>query len=124
MALALIAQAQRLSPRDPRNTIWLHHAAWCHWKLHDFAQMESLARQSVDTHPMMGWSWLQLAGALALQGRAAEARAAYDVMQGLMPSMSPRRFYWTARFFYRRRFSGHVKQDYSEFCDALESIRR
>ena len=124
VALALIAQAQRLSPRDPRNTIWLHHAAWCHWKLHDFAQMESLARQSVDTHPMMGWSWLQLAGALALQGRAAEARAAYDVMQGLMPSMSPRRFYWTARFFYRRRFSGHVKQDYSEFCDALESIRR
>jgi tetratricopeptide (TPR) repeat protein len=122
IALALIAQAQRLSPRDPRNVIWLCHAGWCHWKLHDFNEMAALARQSTEINALSGWNWLQLAGALALQGRMAEGRAAYGVMRELMPAMTPRRFHWTARLFYRRRFTGHVKQDYTDFCEALQKV--
>ena len=121
-SLALIENALRLSPRDPRTTLWLLYGVWCHWKLSDYGAMEAMARRSIALYSNLPWNWLGLAGALALQGEHAEAREALTSVRAMMPLFTPSRFYWGAQFIYgRRRFRGHVEEDYRRLCDALNA---
>ncbi len=122
-ALALIEHAQRLSPRDPRTFLWLVYGTWCYWKLHEHAPMETMARRSIALYPNIPWNWLGLAGALALQNKHDEAAEALGSVQALMPSFTPSRFHWGARYVYGPRFRGHVKQDYTDLRDALNASR-
>jgi TolB-like protein/DNA-binding SARP family transcriptional activator len=124
-SLALIEHAQRLSPRDPRTFLWLLYGTWCHWKLGEYAEMEAMARRSVALYSNIGWNWLGLAGALALQDKHGEAAEALTSVRALMPSYTPSRFHWGARLVYGRgRFRGDVEADYRELRDALkESLR-
>ncbi len=120
-SLALIEQAQRLSPRDPRTFLWLLYGASCRWKLGEYEAMEAMSRRSMSLCPNIGWSWVSLAGALALQGRRVEAAEALASARALMPSFTPSRFHWGARMVYGRRFHGDVERKYRAFRDALNA---
>jgi hypothetical protein len=123
-ALALVERAMRLSPRDPRSGIWLHHAAWCHWKAGDLERMEHAARRSVEMYRLYGWGWVALACALGFQGRAAAARAAAGVAREVLPGLSLGRFYRMARLFYRRRFVGEMRDGYRRLRAVHEEAMR
>ena len=120
-SIALIDRAQRLSPRDPRTFLWLLYAVWCHWKLGETAEMEALARRSIALYANIPWNWLGLAATLALQGRLDEAREAIEPVRMMMPSYTPSRFHWGARYVYGSRFRGHVERDYRTLRDALNA---
>ena len=120
-SLALIEHAQRLSPRDPRTFLWLLYGVGCHWKLGEYAEMEAMARRSLGLYSNIGWNWLGLAGALALQDKHAEAAEALTTVRALMPGYTPSRFHWGARLVYGRRFRGDVEADYRRFRDALKA---
>lgn len=120
-SLGLIERAQRLSPRDPRTFLWLIYAVWCHWKLGETTAMETLARRSISLYANIPWNWLGLAAALALQGKMAEAREAIEAIRTMMPSYTPSRFHWGARYVYGPRFRGHVERDYRALRDALNA---
>ena len=120
-SLALIEHAQRLSPRDPRTFLWLIYGASCRWKLGEYEEMEGMSRRSLSLCPNIGWNWVSLAAALALQGRRVEAAEALASARALMPSFTPSRFYWGARMVYGRRFRGDVERDYRNFRDALNA---
>jgi len=119
--LVLIERAQRLSPRDPRTFLWLIYAVWCHWKLGETEAMESLARRSISLYANIPWNWLGLAAALALQGRREDAREAMIPLRAMMPSYTPSRFHWGARYVYGSRFRDHVERDYRALRDALKA---
>ncbi|MDO9711919.1 BTAD domain-containing putative transcriptional regulator [Paracraurococcus lichenis] len=121
-ALTLIDQAMRLSPRDPRSAFWLLHAAWCHWKMGEYEAMEEAARQALALHRANAWAWVCLTCSLGLQGRQAEAREAALEVLALMPGFSTGRFYWTARFFYGRRFAGPVREGYRGLHRVLKTM--
>jgi TolB-like protein/DNA-binding SARP family transcriptional activator len=120
-SLALIEHAQRLSPRDPRTFLWLLYGVWCHWKLGEYTAMEAMARRSLGLYSNIPWTWLGLAGALALQKKHAEASEALASIRALMPSYTPSRFHLGAQYVYGRRFRGHVKDDYRKLRDALNA---
>jgi TolB-like protein/DNA-binding SARP family transcriptional activator len=120
-SLALIEHAQRLSPRDPRTFLWLIYGGGCYWKLGEYAEMEAMARRSIALYANIPWNWLGLAGALALQGKHAEAAEALASTRALMPSFTPSRFHWGAQYVYGRRFRGDVKDNYRRFRDALNA---
>jgi tetratricopeptide (TPR) repeat protein len=120
-SLALIEHAQRLSPRDPRTFLWLLYGVWCHWKLGEYTEMEAMARRSIGLYANIPWNWLGLAGALALQNKHAEAAEALTSTRALMPTYTPSRFHWGARYVYGRRFRDHVKDDYRRLRDALNA---
>ena len=111
-SLALINQAMRLSPRDPRSYTWLHYGSWCHWKLHELEDMEATSRQSVGLFPGYPHSWIALTCALGLQGKEAEAREAGRMLRHLHPGFGAARFYNVARRFYGHRFIGTVSTEY------------
>ena len=69
-SIALIERAQRLSPRDPRTFLWLLYAVWCHWKLGEASEMETLARRSIGLYANIPWNWLGLAAGARLAGPA------------------------------------------------------
>ena len=120
-SIALIERAQRLSPRDPRTFLWLLYAVWCHWKLGETREMEALARRSIALYANIPWNWLGLAASLALQGRFDEAREAIEPLKAMMPSYTPSRFHWGARYVYGARFQGHTERDYRALRDALNA---
>jgi hypothetical protein len=86
---------------------------------------EAMARRSIALYSNIGWNWLGLAGALALQGKHGEAAEAQTSVRALMPSYTPSRFHCGARLVYgRRRFRDDVEADYRQLRDALkESLR-
>jgi tetratricopeptide (TPR) repeat protein len=120
-SIALIERAQRLSPRDTRTFLWLLYNVWCHWKLGETGEMEALARRSIALYPNIPWNWLGLAAALALQGRLNEAREATEPVKAMMPSYTPSRFHWGARYIYGSRFRDHVESDYRALRNALNA---
>ena len=120
-SLTLIEHAQRLSPRDPRTFLWLLYGVWCYWKLGEYAEMEAMARRSIGLYANIPWNWLGLAGALALQNKHAEAAEALNSTSAMMPSYTPSRFHWGAKYIYGRRFRDHVKDDYRRLRDALNA---
>jgi Flp pilus assembly protein TadD len=121
-SLVMLAQAERLSPRDPRSWHWLGCEGWCHWKLGDYARMERAARRSLEMVSRYPWGWVQLAGSLALQDRRDEAAAALQTARDLLPRFTPARFFLLARMVYRHRFTGQTRADYRRFCDALQAV--
>jgi TolB-like protein len=120
-SIALIEHAQRLSPRDPRTFLWLLYALGCHWKLGEMTEMEADARRSIALYANIPWNWMGLAQALALQGRLDEAREAIDPVRAMMPSYTPSRFHWGARYVYGSRFHGDLERDYRVLRDALNA---
>jgi tetratricopeptide (TPR) repeat protein len=120
-SLALIEHAQRLSPRDPRTFLWLLYGVWCHWKLGEYTEMESMARRSLGLYSNIPWNWLGLAGALALQNKRAEAAEALASIRAMMPTYTPSRFHWGARYVYGRRFRDDVEDDYRRLRDELNA---
>jgi TolB-like protein/DNA-binding SARP family transcriptional activator len=120
-SIALIERAQRLSPRDPRTFLWLLYALGCHWKLGEMSEMEADARRSIALYANIPWNWMGLAQALALQGRLDEAREAIDPVRTMMPSYTPSRFHWGARYVYGSRFRGELEHDYRVLRDALNA---
>jgi TolB-like protein len=120
-SIALVERAQRLSPRDPRTFLWLLYALGCHWKLGELSEMEALARRSIALYANIPWNWMGLAQALALQGRLDEAREAIEPVRAMMPSYTPSRFHWGARYVYGSRFRGGVERDYRVLRDALNA---
>jgi TolB-like protein/DNA-binding SARP family transcriptional activator len=120
-SIALIERAQRLSPRDPRTFLWLLYALGCHWKLGEMSEMEADARRSIALYANIPWNWMGLAQALALQGRLDEAREAIDPVRTMMPSYTPSRFHWGARYVYGSRFRGDLERDYRVLRDALNA---
>jgi TolB-like protein len=120
-SIALIERAQRLSPRDPRTFLWLLYALGCHWKLGEMGEMEADARRSIALYANIPWNWMGLAQALALQGRLDEAREAIDPVRTMMPSYTPSRFHWGARYVYGSRFRGDLERDYRVLRDALNA---
>jgi tetratricopeptide (TPR) repeat protein len=120
-SIALIERAQRLSPRDPRTFLWLLYALGCHWKRGEMSEMEADARRSIALYANIPWNWMGLAQALALQGRLDEAREAIDPVRTMMPSYTPSRFHWGARYVYGSRFRGDLERDYRVLRDALNA---
>ncbi len=120
-SIALVERAQRLSPRDPRTFLWLLYGLGCHWKLGEMSEMETLARRSIALYANIPWNWMGLAQALALQGRLDEAREAIEPVRAMMPSYTPSRFHWGARYVYGSRFRGDVERDYRALRDALNA---
>jgi tetratricopeptide (TPR) repeat protein len=120
-SLMLIERAERLSPRDPRTFLWLLYGVWCHWKLAQYEPMEAMARRSLALYPNIPWNWLGLAGALALQEKHGEAADALATLRAMMPTYTPSRFHWGARWVYGPRFCGHTERDYRSLRDALNA---
>jgi tetratricopeptide (TPR) repeat protein len=120
-SIALVERAQRLSPRDPRTFLWLLYTLGCHWKLGEMMEMEADARRSIALYANIPWNWMGLAQALALQGRLDEAREAIDPVRAMMPSYTPSRFHWGARYVYGSRFHGDLERDYRVLRDALNA---
>ena len=83
--------------------------------------MEALARRSIALYANIPWNWMGLAQALALQGRLDEAREAIEPVRAMMPSYTPSRFHWGARYVYGSRFRGDVERDYRVLRDALNA---
>ena len=110
-------------PQITHNTwfLWLLYNVWCHWKLGETGEMEALARRSIALYPNIPWNWLGLAAALALQGRLDEAREAMEPVKAMMPSYTPSRFHWGARYVYGSRFRDHVESDYRALRNALNA---
>ena len=120
-SIALVERAQRLSPRDPRTFLWLLYALGCHWKLGEMSEMEAAARRSIALYANIPWNWMGLAQALALQGRFDEAREAIEPVLAMMPTYTPSRFHWGARYVYGARFRGDLERDYRVLRDALNA---
>ena len=118
-SLALMEQAMRLSPRDPRSFVWLHFASWCHWKAGEFGEMEATSRRSVDLYPAYPHSWIALTCALGLQDKATEAKQAAKNLHRLHPKFGATNFYHTARRFYGHRFPGAVSAEYRQLRGVL-----
>ena len=118
-SLALIEQAMRLSPRDPFSASWLHHGAWCHWRLGEFDAMRAWAQKSTELYPASPFPWIALTCALGLCDRDAEAREAVSAIKECMPAFSPTKFYWLARFLYGHRFRGSVRAGHRTLRDVL-----
>ncbi len=118
-SLALIEQAMRVSPRDPRSYTWLHYGSWCHWKLGELAEMEAMSRRSVDLYPAYPHSWIALTCALGLQDKAAEAREAAQNLRRLHPKFGAANFYNMAERFYGHRFPGAVSAEYRQLRGVL-----
>lgn len=118
-SLALIDQAIRLSPRDPRSFSWLHYGSWCHWKLGELEDMEDMSRRSVELYPGYPHSWIALTCALGLQNKDEAAREAGRTLRSLHPRFGAASFYQTAERFYGRRFPGRISAEYAELCAVL-----
>ena len=118
-SLALIEQAARLSPRDPRSFVWHHYASWCHWKLHDLDAMERESRRSIELYSDYPNSWIGLVSALGLQGRTAEARESGRVLRTINPSFEAARFYEISRQVYGARFRGPTMAGYRQLRSVL-----
>jgi hypothetical protein len=56
-----------------------------------------------------------------LQGRFDEAHEAIEPLKAMMPSYTPSRFHWGARYVYGARFQGHTERDYRALRDALNA---
>lgn len=118
-SLALISQAMRLSPRDPRSYTWLHYGSWCHWKLDELLEMEAASRRSVRLFPGYPHSWIALTCALGLQHKTQEAKEAGRMLRHLHPRFNAQRFYQTAERFYGPRFPGEISEEYRRLCAVL-----
>jgi TolB-like protein/DNA-binding SARP family transcriptional activator len=119
-SLASIAQARRISPRDPRTHRWLHYAGWCHWVLGDLKQMEASARAAIELYSDSPAQWVELTCALGLQGKTAAARAAGKILKKLSPTFTGDGFYEIAQKFYGPRFTKSVKAGYQGLRLALQ----
>jgi len=117
--VALIAEAQRISPRDPRTYQWHHFANWCHFKLGRLDTMEAECRNSIALYSNHAWSWLALVCALGLQRRTKEARNAAAGLLEILPGFTPVSFFETAKRLYGSRFPGQVEAEYVELRDVL-----
>jgi hypothetical protein len=77
------------------------------------------ALRSIEYLPDVDHAWIALTCALGLQDRLAEARETAQVLRQITPRFGAWRFYWTARFFYGRRFAGPVREDYRNLRGVL-----
>jgi TolB-like protein/DNA-binding SARP family transcriptional activator len=118
-SLALIDQAMRLSPRDPRCYTWMHYGSWCHWKLGSLEAMEAASRRSVDLYPAYPHSWIALTCSLGLQDKTADAKEAGANLKALYPTFRADNFYSLAERFYGRRFPGAVSAEYKQLHAVL-----
>lgn len=118
-SLALINQAIRLSPRDPRSYTCYHYGSWCHWKLEAVDAMEAASRYSVELYPANPHSWIALTCALGLRGKTAAAPEAAQNLKTLYPGFDANAFYHMARRFYGRRFPGEVSAEYRQLRSVL-----
>jgi hypothetical protein len=118
-SLVLIAQAMRLSPRDPRSYHWFHYGSWCHWKIGEFAEMETASRHSVELYSANPHSWIALTCSLGLQGKHAEACESARKLIKLHPQFKVDAFYEIAKQFYGARFPGAVAAEYRMLCTVL-----
>jgi TolB-like protein/DNA-binding SARP family transcriptional activator len=123
VCLALIQEARRLSPRDPRTSRWHYYSSWCHLKLRHFKSMEVECRNSISLYSNHGWSWLALVCSLGCQDRPREAKEASKVLHEIMPEFSPDGYYDTVKRLYGRHFTAAVEADYIELRDVLSRLR-
>ncbi|TPG59673.1 hypothetical protein EAH89_05400 [Roseomonas nepalensis] len=117
--LGLIADALRLSPRDPRSFAWHHYASWCHFRQEDLGAMEAACRRSIGLYGRYPMNWIALTSSLSLQEREAEAREAAAVLRRLQPGFRADGFFEAARATYGARFEGPVRQEYEALRGAL-----
>ncbi|MBV8406527.1 MAG: adenylate/guanylate cyclase domain-containing protein [Alphaproteobacteria bacterium] len=89
---AHVAQAIRLSPRDPYLSQWLFVIGLADLYLGKNVRAVTYLRQSVQLNPNWHLSNFVLAGALALAGLLAEAAAACAVARRLGPTFTVRKF--------------------------------
>lgn len=120
-SLALIEQATRISPQDPRSFSWSHYGSWCHWRLDDLPAMERASRRSIELYSAYPNSWIALVCALGLQQKTQEAREAGRVLQTLAPNFRASQFYGSARRVYAARFPGRIRSGYMEIRKVLSA---
>lgn len=120
-SLALIEQATRISPQDPRSFCWSHYGSWCHWILEDFPAMEQASRRSIELYSAYPNSWIALVCALGLQEKTQEAREAGRVLQRIAPNFRASQFYSSARRVYGARFPGQTMSRYLQIRKVLSA---
>ncbi len=120
-SLALIEQATRISPQDPRSFSWSHYGSWCHWILGDFPAMEQASRRSIELYSAYPNSWIALVCALGLQEKTQEAREAGRVLQTIAPNFRASQFYGSARRVYGPRFPGQTRSRYLQIRKVLSA---
>lgn len=117
-SLRAIAEARRISPRDPRTHRWLHYAGWCYWVLGELDQMEAAARSAIELYSDSPAQWIALTCALGLSGKIGAAKEAAKVLRQLSPTFTAEGFYDLARRFYGARFQS-VRRGYRQLHSVL-----
>jgi TolB-like protein/class 3 adenylate cyclase/Flp pilus assembly protein TadD len=92
-----IAEALRLSPRDPEVFVWMSYAGMSKNVPGSYEQAAAWFRRSIDTNPNFPHAYFHLASALAHLGRVDEARSAVNAALALNPTfaLSREREVWT-----------------------------
>ena len=95
---AHIAEALRLSPRDPLAYVWMVYAGWAKFSLRLYDQSVSWFRRSIEANRNNPLAHFALAAALAQLDRTGEAASAVKAGLALNPSfsISRARALWTA----------------------------
>ena len=88
----LVAEAMRLSPRDPSLGLWHFMIGVAHFLLGRLDQAVESLRKSVDTNPNFGLAYFLLAASLAQIGHGGEAAEACVVGRRLIPNFSVGKF--------------------------------
>jgi tetratricopeptide (TPR) repeat protein len=89
---AQVAEAMRLSPRDPELGIWRFHVGVANLLLGRLDRAVENLRRSVDANPRFGLVYFLLAAALALAGRETEAAETSSAGLRLVPNFSVTKF--------------------------------
>lgn len=87
-----ILEALRLSPRDARSFIWFMIVGMAKLLIDEDHQSLAWLRRSVEANPNFALSQFHLAGASALLGELAEARASAEIGLALDPDFTIRRY--------------------------------
>ena len=92
-----IAEALRLSPRDPEVFVWMSYAGMSKNVPGSYEQAVAWFRRSIGANPNFPHAYFHLASALAHLGRADEARSAVNAALALNPTfaLSREREVWT-----------------------------
>ena len=96
---AHVAEALRLSPRDPMANVWMTNAGTAKNHLGSYEQAVAWFRRAIEANRNFPQAYFSLAAALAHLGRLDEARSAVKAGIALNPafSISRARALWTAR---------------------------